>query len=205
MSSEVVTPETLLAGFEQAHDRARIAARGLEQMPMYFAIFETLNWAASLDDRLGKPRTGDSVQDDHLSGLLHARNRTHHQWADAFVFDTGVTAVFGHAVYDRAQYGRTHPSTRGARPPSCPSPTAPASRSRSWSGLTSERSRIRRCPRHSTFSRRLWLPPSLAFPSSSPLAHRVARTRLIAAWLLACRTVRADRANHRRSGSVPVG
>lgn len=125
MSSEVVTPETLLAGFEQAHDRARIAARGLEQMPMYFAIFETLNWAASLDDRLGKPRTGDSVQDDHLSGLLHARNRTHHQWADAFVFDTGVTAVFGHAVYDRAQYGRTHPSITWRPAAELPEPDSP--------------------------------------------------------------------------------
>src|SRR4051794_306118 len=94
-SVPVVAADIILAGFDQAHARVRSAADGLEWTPMYFAVFEALNWATSLDDRLGKPRSGISVEDDHLSGLQHARNLTHHQWANAFLFDTGVTAVLG--------------------------------------------------------------------------------------------------------------
>lgn len=109
-SMAVVTTETLLKGFEQGHARVRCAARGLAWQPMYFAIFETLNWAASLDDRLHKPRSGNSLEDDHLNGLRYARNRTHHQWANALVFDTGATAVLGHMTLGRAQLGRAHPS-----------------------------------------------------------------------------------------------
>jgi len=124
--SSIVTAETLLAGFDSAHGRVRSAAGGLDWAPMYFAVFEALNWAVSLDDRLGNRRTGIALEDDHLSGLRHARNRTHHQWANAFVFDTDVTGGLDHMVLGRAQLGRGHAEITWRVTKELPKPTDPA-------------------------------------------------------------------------------
>lgn len=103
-----MTAPTLLAGLDQALDRLRTAAAGRSWEPVYFSAFETLNWAASLDDYLGRPRTGNADTDDHLNAFRFARNRVHHQWADAFELDLGVTAILGLARLGRMQLGRTH-------------------------------------------------------------------------------------------------
>lgn len=45
-------------------------------------MFETLNWAVAILD-YDKTRYGRRTTDRRFSGLIFARNRVHHQWADA--------------------------------------------------------------------------------------------------------------------------
>ena len=105
--ASVVTSQVLLGGLEQALERLQEAAQGQQWAPVYFAAFETLNWAVVLDDHLGRPRTRHQPTDDHLSAMRFARDRVHHQWADAFELDLGVIGILGLGELGKMQLGRT--------------------------------------------------------------------------------------------------
>jgi hypothetical protein len=82
---------TLLAGYRQAYERWMAGPR-IDPDPdqAFFAIFEALNWAVAVDDRLKEavpywPRGFD--QRDSLLGFRFARNAIHHDWADALWLD----------------------------------------------------------------------------------------------------------------------
>jgi hypothetical protein len=87
---------TLIAGFGAAH--YRFAAVDGDGKPSsaeraYLALFEALHWVHTLDDRLRRDWPGERDEHDRwhsafasgptIVGLRYARNRVHHQWADA--------------------------------------------------------------------------------------------------------------------------
>jgi hypothetical protein len=85
VSSEYeVTEEALARAFFEAAERFR--RRSLERDPeaAYRALFESLAWVVSIDERLGFPDFPE------LRGLRAVRNRLHHQWADALVLVEGA-------------------------------------------------------------------------------------------------------------------
>jgi hypothetical protein len=70
----------------------------LATIERYFALFEALNWAVSLDDRLsrdwpfeeiafGKYWCDDFAGGGLIRGLRHARNAVHHDWSLALDID----------------------------------------------------------------------------------------------------------------------
>lgn len=70
----------------------------LTTIERYFALFEALNWAVSLDDRLsrdwpfaeivyGKYWCEDFTSGGLIRGLRHARNAVHHDWSLALDLD----------------------------------------------------------------------------------------------------------------------
>lgn len=78
-----VAPGTLLRGLREAATRFEDASRGGDSEATFLPLFEALNWTVSLDERLGYPRS------PVLRGLRYARNRVHHQWADALEITPG--------------------------------------------------------------------------------------------------------------------
>lgn len=89
---ESVSIETLLAGYQQALHRWMAGPR-INTAPdqAFFAIFEALNWAVAVDDRLkvALPCQWPSAYDDqgYVAGFRYARNAVHHDWADALWLD----------------------------------------------------------------------------------------------------------------------
>jgi hypothetical protein len=85
----VVEVETLFDGFEQAFERWRTVEFGThDPIATFIPLFETLEWTACLDERLGQiwarpgePRLLEWSKD--LRGLRWARHRVHHDWAVA--------------------------------------------------------------------------------------------------------------------------
>jgi hypothetical protein len=95
-----VSLETLLAGYRQAYKRWMSGPR-IDPDPdqAFFAIFEALNWAVTVDDRLsdvlvGWPRGYD--ERDSLLGFRYARNAVHHDWADALWVDLSGRSCLHH-------------------------------------------------------------------------------------------------------------
>jgi hypothetical protein len=75
---DIVTVGTLALGFERAFNRLREAIDNEEPADERFLpLFELLNWAASLDDKLNHPPVPVA------KGLRWVRNRVQHQWAEA--------------------------------------------------------------------------------------------------------------------------
>jgi hypothetical protein len=97
----VVGVDVLYRGFRGAFDRfmetGRVAG---EPAGALIPLYETLNWATTLDKRLAwdagagesfdwswrKEYTGGNV----VSGVRFARNRVHHQWAEALYVTPGA-------------------------------------------------------------------------------------------------------------------
>jgi hypothetical protein len=82
---------TLLAGYRQAYQRWMNGPR-IDPDPeqAFFAIFEALNWAVSIDDRLKDTLLGWlSACDErgYVVGFRYARNAVHHHWAEALWLD----------------------------------------------------------------------------------------------------------------------
>ena len=79
MTPEVVSVATLFDGFEQAFARWRAVERAsAEPGETFMPLFEVLEWTVSIQERLGLWEIwGD------LRGLRWARNRAHHDWAQA--------------------------------------------------------------------------------------------------------------------------
>jgi hypothetical protein len=81
---ETVDQQWLVDGYLQSVGRFQGAATADSAEDAFHALFEALSWAASLDELLGFP--DDSPV---LRGLRFARNRVHHQWANALWLDPG--------------------------------------------------------------------------------------------------------------------
>jgi hypothetical protein len=85
----VVSLETLFDGFEQAFERwTRVQFATHDPITTFIPMFETLEWAACLDERLGWiwARPGESrllEWSKDLRGLRWARHRVRHDWAVA--------------------------------------------------------------------------------------------------------------------------
>ena len=101
----------LLRGYEQALHRLLRALNEENVEPTFFGLFEALNWAVALDDVIGEtwrpagepePFTWRSrvTGGELMDGVRYARNRVHHQWADALRLehrDGGILPFGGHS------------------------------------------------------------------------------------------------------------
>jgi hypothetical protein len=90
----VVTVELMIAGYQAALDRFATAEKDREAEPALIAIFDALNWAVAIDDRVGetwrpagvklKQAWRDEVPGARiLDGIRLVRNSVHHDWAEA--------------------------------------------------------------------------------------------------------------------------
>jgi hypothetical protein len=97
-----VTFRVMLSGYRAAFDRFENARLSRDSAATFIPLFETLNWLVALDDQAaarwsptGKPRGRrwwrDRVDGRHVQAIRHARNRVHHQWADALTLAEGAT------------------------------------------------------------------------------------------------------------------
>lgn len=102
-NSNIVTFHVLLAGYEQAVERFDQLALTRDAGRVFAPLFEALNWAVVLDDQACRhyPPEGEPigwawrdrfVAGDFVSGVRCARNRVHHQWADALTLSEGFSA-----------------------------------------------------------------------------------------------------------------
>lgn len=94
MTSESVPVYLLIDGFEQSCDRFYLAMKSTSRDATFIPLFEALNWAVSIDERLQKAWSAAPTNPakfwsdgfahgDTVKGVRFARNRVHHQWADA--------------------------------------------------------------------------------------------------------------------------
>lgn len=99
-TDNIVTFRMLHSGYLGASRRFHDASKERDKVAAFHPLFEALNWAVALDNRIGahwapegKPlgwewrervSNGDLVQ-----GLRWARNSVHHQWSDALVATDG--------------------------------------------------------------------------------------------------------------------
>ncbi len=101
MDAAPIPVSVLLDGYEQACQRFYDAMNGTSRDNTFMPLFEALSWAVSLDDRLqniwkeAPPRTSKWWSDgfahgDTVKGVRFARNRVHHQWADALWLSHGA-------------------------------------------------------------------------------------------------------------------
>jgi diadenosine tetraphosphatase ApaH/serine/threonine PP2A family protein phosphatase len=88
--AETVGLPVLVQGFEQAFSRliGRVADSAFDQGPALIPLFEVLNWTVTIDERLREDRDDrdwwQGIPDGELvRGVRFARNRVHHQWANA--------------------------------------------------------------------------------------------------------------------------
>jgi hypothetical protein len=104
---ERVRARLLTRGFTQAYQRFVIAEAANRAEDAFFALFDALNWAHSIDELIATtwsprgelqgldwrrdPALGGRERLAHIvRGLRWVRNRVHHQWADALVTDRGL-------------------------------------------------------------------------------------------------------------------
>jgi hypothetical protein len=84
----------MLDRYRQALWRLQEAVKHPESAPVFWALFETLNWAVALDDLIAEiwrpagAREGFEWRSrmrgaEVLDGVRYVRNRVHHQWANS--------------------------------------------------------------------------------------------------------------------------
>lgn len=89
----------LLSGYAGAYRRLADAIPERDEAAVFHALFETLNWAVTIDQAAGeqwlpagKPLKQGWREKIHgaqaMAGVRFARNRVHHQWAAAVEIDT---------------------------------------------------------------------------------------------------------------------
>lgn len=79
MTAATATLAWLVNGYRRALERFDATADQRDAEERFIPLFEALNWAVAISDY-----PGSSVRvDDTIRGLRFARNRVHHQWADA--------------------------------------------------------------------------------------------------------------------------
>jgi hypothetical protein len=102
----IVTYESMLVGYTDAVSRFQAVVKGRNPITAFVALFESLNWAVALDERVGKhwvpcreslgrewrERLGRGAE--IMGGVRFARNRVHDQWSDAMVADGGSREEF---------------------------------------------------------------------------------------------------------------
>jgi hypothetical protein len=97
----IVTFRMMLGGLDEALDRLQAAVQQRDSSAAFPPLFESLNWAVALDDRIGEhwapwgktlaTKWRDEVAAAAvMAGVRFARNRVHHQWADALVLNDGI-------------------------------------------------------------------------------------------------------------------
>ena len=119
----VVAPVMLLHGFTDARRRYGSAARppSVGPEPTFKPLFEALNWCVALDDRLQAWWKVNATNRDRrwcdgfrfgetVLGTRYARNRVHHQWADALWFS--LSAPLRPGGPPRGPEWRWRPSTQ---------------------------------------------------------------------------------------------
>jgi hypothetical protein len=98
----IVTFELVLVGYERASDRFRCAAAGDDANGTFTSLFEVLNWAVALEDRVRKHWVPEGERLDWewrgrvpggelMGGVRFARNSVHHDWSDALEPPIGLT------------------------------------------------------------------------------------------------------------------
>lgn len=90
-----VTLTTLARGYRYAFTRWMSGPRvSTDADEAFFGIFEALNWAVVVDNRLAdvRGRGWASVygKQDLIAGFRYARNSVHHDWADALELMEGA-------------------------------------------------------------------------------------------------------------------
>lgn len=90
----------MLGGYAAAYGRLVDGVKEQDGQLMYRAAFEALNWAVALDDAIAQwwrpegQRLGFEWRErvrgaELMAGVRFARNRVHHQWADALALSAG--------------------------------------------------------------------------------------------------------------------
>lgn len=98
----IVTFDFMLAGYERASDRFRSAADGDDARGTFTSLFEVLNWAVALEDRVRKHWVPEGKRLDWewrgrvpggeiMGGVRFVRNSVHHDWSDALEPPNGLT------------------------------------------------------------------------------------------------------------------
>lgn len=86
-----VETKVLIAGYRAAVDRFMKARQGHDPHLAFHPLFEALNWAVAIEDQapaeLGRLKSEDRQL---LVAVRYARNRIHHQWADALKYTNGA-------------------------------------------------------------------------------------------------------------------
>jgi hypothetical protein len=77
---ETAREEWLIEGYGRALRRFREASGARRPQDMFLALFEALNYATSLIEKMA-----DSDIAPVMQGVRYVRNRVHHQWAAALV------------------------------------------------------------------------------------------------------------------------
>jgi hypothetical protein len=76
---------TFVRGFDEAYSRLTAAISTHESSPddVFVPMFEALNWTVPLWMLAKKTGVTLKIDESDLRGLREARNRAHHQWAEA--------------------------------------------------------------------------------------------------------------------------
>lgn len=91
--------DQLFEGFLQARDRVSMAVVAEDPIRLFFGLFETLNWTVALADAIafvspsGEKWWRDSDNGFLIMGVRYARNRVHHQWANALQSEIESSSV----------------------------------------------------------------------------------------------------------------
>lgn len=99
-TENVVTFRMLHSGYLAASERFAAASKKRDAVASFHPLFEALNWAVALDDRVrahwapeGKPLNWSWRERvagaEIVQGLRWARNGVHHQWSDALTPSEG--------------------------------------------------------------------------------------------------------------------
>jgi hypothetical protein len=106
---ERVRARLLTGGFAEAYGRFQAAQAVGDAEATFRALFEALNWAHAIDDLIaltwsprgkvegygwrGDPALGGGeTLASVMDGLRYARNRAHHQWAEAVYSPSGAAS-----------------------------------------------------------------------------------------------------------------
>ena len=102
-SENIVTVATMFIGYTEALNRLQEASLRRDPVATYVPLFEALNWATALDERVRAHWTPDGtpvgydwrkriLHADLMDGVSFVRNSVHHDWSEAVVLrDHGVT------------------------------------------------------------------------------------------------------------------
>lgn len=94
MANTAITTNTLIKGYHQSYQRYKVAKNQSDPEELFFSLFETLNWAVSVDEKLKKEKTNwqhsFGKKGEIMRAIRYVRNRVHHQWADAMFKSSGA-------------------------------------------------------------------------------------------------------------------
>jgi hypothetical protein len=104
-ASETATVKMLLSGYAHALQRLQDAIGYTDAVGTFRAVFESLNWASCIDDRIGEHWAPEGqplswkwrervAGAELMAGVRFARNRVHHQWVDAIYFNEAGGLTF---------------------------------------------------------------------------------------------------------------